>query len=341
MQDPPLQNINHIKKCYKYLLKIDEVDLKQKGIGHLRNTQNMFVFLNMFKTKIGELVQQVLTLERAVNTRIIAYTKINRAYIQQQVKFFGMVLYLYNKKSRMAIRPDKSFAYSDTYKHCQNGKYYTIKFVCDDSKFYKYACKTTKPKYLSVLDHLGTDHKAYSTSEEEPDFEKEPDFFTEFKNFYNKYKSYFSSSSNTSGTNSSSNTSTSDTTGQTFFDSQSFDFGNIFSSSSTSDANDLFPKRSGGQYSFTKPSVPFPSYKFCYGFEQESHYSALTDNQHLFDKEDLQFIQHSVDDNQTYTKPQLRRLLLKYHPDKNPVYSKVSAVLINKCRNMLKKCIVM
>lgn len=325
-------------------MKIDEVDLKQKGIGHLQNTQNMFVLLNKFKTKIGELVQHVLTLERAVNSRIIAYTKINRAYIQQQVKFFGMVMYLYNKKSRMAIRPDKSFACSDTYKHCQHGKYYTIKFVCDDSKFYKYACKTTKAKYLSVLDHLGTTHKANSTSEEEPDF------FTEFRAFFNKYKnernntssssgsSYFSSSSNTSGTNSS----TSNTTGQTFFDSQSFDFGNIFSSSSsTSDANDLFPKRSGGQYSFTKPSVPFPSYKFCYGFEQESHYSVLTDNQHLFDKEDLKFIQHSVNDNQTYTKPQLRRLLLKYHPDKNPVYSKVSAVLINKCRNMLKKCIIM
>ena len=114
MQDPPLQNIKHIRKCYDNLMKIDEVELKQKGICPLHNTRNMFVLLYMFKTKIGELVQHVLTLERAVNSRIIAYTKINRAYIQQQVKFFGMVMYLYNKKSKMAIRPDKSFACSDT-----------------------------------------------------------------------------------------------------------------------------------------------------------------------------------------------------------------------------------
>nr|AXS01038.1 ORF019 [Spodoptera frugiperda granulovirus] len=107
---------------------------------------------------------------------------------------------------------------------------------------------------------------------------------------------------------------------------------------------DLFPKRTGGEYSFSKhppPPPPLPEFKFSYGFDKESHYAVLNENRHLFDEQDLKFILHPMYEEKTYKKEDLRRLLLKYHPDKNTVYAPVSAMLLLKCRNLLKKCIVM
>ncbi|ACH69372.1 hypothetical protein PsunGV_gp022 [Pseudalatia unipuncta granulovirus] len=357
MQDPPLQNLEHIRMCFSVLLKVDQAESRNKGVSDLYNTIRLNKTINNKYFKISDMVQSILLLERAISSRTIGYNMETRDYIRKQVKFFSMVNYLYNKKSKFSVKRDESFAHSEMYKMSQYGKYFTIKFVCDDSGFYKFAYDHTKVRYRTVLSHLnsnsknkssssnqssssddeksnGSDKKKYNGSDKQKSHsESYEDFAHHFREFFSQYKKKYSTSSKPSTSSSQ--------TRHDFFDSQSFDFGNIFSSPTTDNTDDLFPKRSGGQYYFTKPSVPFPTYKFCYGFDQKSHYSVLADNQHLFDKEDLDFIQHSIKDNKTYTKPQLRRLLLKYHPDKNPVYAKVSAMLINKCRQMLKKCIIM
>ena len=329
-QDPPLQNLNHIRECFDAFLKIDRAELRlTKRISILQNTRSIDVMLQSGLRKsnlivISHLIHCILNMERAVLVRIICYNYHNSCYIKKQVKFFRMLLYLYSPKFKAAIVPDETFVYSKQAKSCLYGKYFVVKFTSDDSQFYKDACENTKPEYRTLFSHLNNDESSSDQSSSSSSGAKFPGGSYTYENF----KEFFAQN---------------DAAFREFFNSQSFDFGNIFTSSTTTPNNseDLFPKRGGGQYSFTKPSIPFPSYKFCYGFEQESHYSTLTDNQHLFDKEDLRFIQHSIDDTSTYTRPQLRRLLLKYHPDKNPVYTKVSAVLLSKCRNMLKKCIIM
>lgn len=106
---------------------------------------------------------------------------------------------------------------------------------------------------------------------------------------------------------------------------------------------DLFPKRNGGEYSFSKRPTsppPLPEYKLSYGFDKESHFVVLNNNRHLFDEHDRKFILHPVYDKATYKRDELRRLLLKYHPDKNITYAPVSAMLISKCRALLKKCVM-
>ncbi len=348
MQDPPLQNLEHIKTCFFYLLTADRNEFRSKGILYLNNTIALREMLDKRHFSISDFVVCILTLQRAVEKRVVNYNLKTRVYVKKQVKFFTMLNYMYNKKSKYSCAPDKSFTCSETYKMSEFGKYYyNIRFdTSDDSHFYEFANENTKKGFSAAFTHLNTDsknessssnHQSSSNNQSSSDQKKfnftEEQYKNEFYEFFKEFQKK-TSQQNDSSTSSSK-------TRHDFFDSKSFDFGNIFSTPTANDSNDLFPKRSGGQYSFTKPSVPFPTYKFCYGFEKESHYSILTDNQHLFDKEDLQFIQHSIEDNSTYTKPQLRRLLLKYHPDKNPVYSKVSAMLLGKCRDMLKKCSIM
>ncbi|AQQ80290.1 ORF23 [Betabaculovirus altermyunipunctae] len=100
----------------------------------------------------------------------------------------------------------------------------------------------------------------------------------------------------------------------------------------------LFPKRTGGQYSYSKIKNLLPDYAPWLGFQVKSHYLTLQKNVNIFDDEDLAFIKHYIFKRDVYNRSQLRRLLFKYHPDKNQKYSKVSAILLAKCKAMLKRC---